>query len=85
MDTNKTNREEITVSESRAIIYIPDNAVDAELTFKIYVDGELVSATKTMDMKDIRDAIDDAAKNYFSDDDIFVITEKGRQYVNDLK
>lgn len=74
-------KEEIVVDESRAMIYIPDNSVEAELSFKIFVGGEIKSVSKKMNMKELQDAITDAEKNYIGEDDTFVITEEGKRWL----
>lgn len=80
-----SNKEEIVVDESRAMIYIPDNAVEAELSFKIFVDGGIKTVSKKMNMKELQEAIADAEKNYIGEDDTFVITEEGKRLLESLQ
>lgn len=48
-----SKKVEIMVDESRAMIYIPDNSVEADLSFKVFVDGEIKSVCKKMNMKEL--------------------------------
>lgn len=48
------------LSEVRSMLYIPKKAVEITLTAKVYHNGELISVSKTLDLQDIRRAIDDA-------------------------
>lgn len=78
-------KEEIVVDESRAMIYIPDNSVEAELSFKIFIGREIKSVCKKMNMKELQDAITDAEKNCIGEDDTFVITEEGKRWLESLQ
>lgn len=79
------SKEEIMVDESRAMIYIPDNSVEAALSFKIFVDGEIKTVCKKMNMKELQEAITDAENNYIGEDDTFVITEEGKRWLESLQ
>ena len=78
------NEEEVVINESRAMIYIPSESVEAELTFKIFSNGELKTVYKKMNMMELQEAITDARNNYMEDDDKFVLTDKGRQLAESL-
>lgn len=80
-----SKKVEIMVDESRAVIYIPDNSVEADLSFKVFVDGEIKSVCKKMNMKELQEAITDAEKNYIGEDDTFVITEEGKRWLESLQ
>lgn len=80
-----SKKVEIMVDESRAMIYIPDNSVEADLSFKVFVDGEIKSVCKKMNMKELQEAITDAEKNYIGEDDTFVITEEGKRWLESLR
>lgn len=80
-----SKKVEIMVNESRAMIYIPDNSVEADLSFKVFVDGEIKSVCKKMNMKELQEAITDAEKNYIGEDDTFVITEEGKRWLESLQ
>lgn len=68
---------EVELLQARAIIWIPENAVEGDMIFKIYHNGQIREVRRTMDMKEIREAIR-KGEDYIDDDDIFVLTEKGK-------
>lgn len=76
-----TNTELESFDELRAIVYLPENTVEAEIICKVYEDGKLVTASTTLSLADLRRAFEDAKKNYMEDDDTFELTDKGRQYL----
>lgn len=69
--------KDMELPEVRSMLYIPEKAVEITLTAKVYHNGELISFSKTLDLQEIRRAIADAENNYFEDDDVFCLTEKG--------
>ena len=73
--------EEISLNLKRAMLEIPENAVDAVFTFKIYDGGEIKEVKTTMNMSEIRAAIEDAERNYIGEDDMFVLTDEGRKLI----
>jgi hypothetical protein len=77
--------KEIVVDEARAMIYIPVNAVEAELSFQIYDNGQLRNVAKKMNMQEIVEAISDAKNNYIGEDDLFVLTDVGQKYLEELE
>lgn len=70
--------EEIIPTE-RAMIYLPKNSVKITITAIIYENDELVSVSCDLDLSEIRKAFADAEENYIEDEDIFVLTEKGKR------
>ena len=72
------------LTEARAIVYIPENAVEVEINATIYDNGSLIKVGKTMTMKEIQEAFRNAEENYIEDDDEFVVTEKGREWLESL-
>ena len=77
--------EYIDLTETRAMIYIPENSVEITLIAKVFENGTITECKKKLDMKDCREAIEDAEKNYIEDDDLYAITDKGRAYLGQLK
>lgn len=67
---------DIFLTENRAIVHIPEDTIELKLICKIYLDGELREVEKTLSMKEVRKALDDADKNYIEDDDTFIATDK---------
>jgi len=76
--------ELVELTSARAMIYVPENAVEAELTFKVYQDGKLFDVSQKMDMKEIAEAVRKAEEGYIDEDDRFVLTDAGRAYVDEI-
>ena len=77
--------EEVELQEHRAMVYIPENAVSVTLNAKIFQNGKLMDVSKEMSMQEIQTAFRKADEGYIDDDDVFVLTDKGRQYLEDRK
>ena len=75
----------IELTSVRAMIYVPENAVECELTFTVYQDGELHKVSQTMGMTELREAIRDAEEGYIGDDEVFTLTDKGRQWLDEMR
>lgn len=71
--------EEIELESSFAVIQIPTYAVEVTISAKVYVNGKLKTVSQLLDMKAIRDAVEEANKNYIPADAVFTLTEKGRE------
>lgn len=76
--------EEIEFIENRAMIPIPENAVEIEICAKVYHDGEIIKAYKTLSFSEVQTAVRKAAEGYIDEDDRFFITDKGREYLEQL-
>ena len=72
------------LSEARAMVYIPENAVEVEINATIYENGKLIKVGKIMTMKEVQEAFRDAEENYIDDNDKFVVTEKGLEWLEGL-
>ena len=75
---------EVELSEARAMVYIPEGSVELEINATVYENGELIKVGKTMTLKEIQEALRDAEENYISDDDKFVVTENGIEWLDRL-
>ena len=84
-DTMENENPIIELTSVRAMIYVPENAVEGELTFTVYQDGELSKVTQTMDVKELREAIRNAEEGYIDEDDVFTLTDKGRQWLDEMR
>ena len=73
--------EEIELVEHRAMITLPEIAIEVKIEAIVYIEGELHTVTKTLNMSDIRDAFQKADDGYIDDEDKFYITEKGKEYL----
>ena len=70
--------------QHRAIVEMPENAVEITIDAKVYHDGELISVKRKMDMSEIREAFQKADDGYIDDDDRFVLTEKGKAFFDEI-
>lgn len=71
------DKEEIELVSHRAMLEVPNNAVEARMLIKVFQDGELIEVSRTLDMDEIREAFRKADDGYIDDDDRFVLTDKG--------
>lgn len=65
--------------EHHAVIDLPENAVSITVNIDVYQDGEIETVSKAYDINDIRVMFNKADVGYFADDDMWVLTEKGRK------
>ena len=77
--------EMVELMNHRAMIELPENAVEVTVNAKVYHDGKLISVGRTMDMEEIRTAFRKADDGYIDDNDRFEITEKGKAWLDELK
>ena len=75
MENNE--QEYIELQEHRAMIYLPEKAVEIIVNAKVYIDGKIQKVSLTYDMEQIREMFRKADEGYIDDDDTFVITDKG--------
>lgn len=73
--------KEVVLNENRAMVYLPEDAVEVRFEAKVYHDGELITAQKILTMGDLREAFRKADEGYIDDDDVFVVTEKGKKWL----
>ena len=85
-NTNEWNQgEEIELDQEYIVLAIPETALEVKIEAKIYYDGELKTAIKKLNMKEVRDGFIDADENYFDPDAKFVLTEKGKALADILE
>lgn len=82
---NKEAPEEIYLEEHRAMICLPETVVEAVIECKIFCDGELKSVRKILNQADIREAFHKADIGYIDDEDTFVLTDKGKAYLEEMR
>lgn len=75
---------EIELNEKWAVIGLPEDAVEVEIKAKVYVNGEIVKVGKTLNMKELREAFQEAEYSYIPSDAVFYLIDKGREYVEGL-
>ena len=76
---------EIELKEHRAMIYLPENAVEATMIIKVFHDGELIEVKRVLGISDLRIAFQKADEGYIDDDDRFEITDKGREWLESFQ
>ena len=75
----------VELDEHRAMIYLPENAVEVKVSAKVYHEGEIIDASKKMTLEDIREAFRKADDGYVDDDDVFYLTDKGKALLEEYK
>lgn len=75
----------IDLMEHRAMIYMPEDAVEVTINAKIYLEGKLMNVSKVMSIAEIREAFQKADDGYIDDEDRFVITEKGKAFLEAMR
>lgn len=80
MPNEPENKQEIELTNERAILEIPENCVSLTLNCTVFLDGKLQTlktVTRTLNMKEIQEAVRKAAVGYIDDDDKIYLTDKG--------
>jgi len=75
----------IELTEHRAMVLLPEDAVEVEMNAMVYHEGKLVDVSRTLSMADLREAFRKADEGYIDDDDQFVLTEKGKAFFEELE
>lgn len=79
------DRVMVELTSVRAMIYVPENAVEALMTFTVYENGKLNKVEQKMDMHELQEAICKADEGYIDEDDRFVLTDEGRAWLEEMK
>lgn len=74
-EVKKDEREYIDLKEERAIIMLPEDSVEIEISATIYKDGELCYVSKCLNNKELHKAFCDAEENYIDPTDMFELVE----------
>ena len=75
--------EEVELMNHRAMIEIPENAVELDLRIKVFENGELIKVGAKYSLNDIREMFRKADEGYIDDDDTFTITDKGLAWLEE--
>lgn len=75
--------ETIMLTEKYIVLGIPEDTVEATITVKVYLDGELQTVEKKLGMSEVRAAFKEAEENYIPSDAVFQITEEGRRFLEE--
>ena len=73
----------VTLANHRAIVELPENAVEVEINAKVFKDGTLLDVSTTMSMEDIRESFRKADDGYIDENDTFCITEAGMKWMEE--
>ena len=76
---------EIELKEHRAMIYLPENAVEATMIVKVFHVGKLIEVKRVLEISDLRNAFQKADEGYIDDDDRFEITDKGLEWLESFQ
>lgn len=74
----------IELMDHRAMVTFPEESVEVTMNVKVFHDGELMEVHKKLDMGEIREAFRKADNGYIDEDDRFVLTDKGKAYLEEL-
>ena len=77
-------RKTVELAESRAIVYLPEDAVSATITAKVWNGEDVVTVAKELTFQELRKAFDDADENYLEDTDEFVLTDFGKRSAEEM-
>ena len=77
--------ETIELMNHRAMVELPESAVEVTLNAKVYHEGKLLKVGRTLDMNEIRTAFQKADDGYIDDEDMFVVTEKGKAWLDEQR
>lgn len=84
-DNQVEQAQEIEIDQDRAMLYIPHNALEGTLEFKIYLNGEIRTVHTTLNQDELNEAVRKADEGYIDEDDRFVLTDEGREHLEYLK
>lgn len=78
------DEKEFKLKEERALIWLPDTALRVELVVDVYINGMIAKVSQELDFEKIKKAFRDA-ENYIGDEDTFILTEKGKSLLEELR
>lgn len=79
----ESKQETVELINHRAMVELPENAVEITVNAKVFHDGGLINVSKKLDMNEIRTAFQKADDGYIDDEDTFEITEKGKAWLDE--
>ena len=75
--------KEVELASDYIVLEIPQNSVEVAVIAKVWTGKEIQTVTKTLGMKEIRDAVKEAESIYIPPDALFVLTDVGRKYLDE--
>lgn len=85
MAENLIGGKELDLDCEHLVLLVPKDTVELAITAKVYYNGELIPMNKKMSFAEVREAFEEAEEGYIPSDAKFVITEKGKEYLQKLE
>jgi len=84
MDQDLHGEKFIELMEHHAVIDIPEDTVSMDICIHVLVDGKIETVQKGFNLQDIREMFNKADDGYYADDDVWTLTDKGRELADKL-
>ena len=84
MDQDLHDEKFIELMEHHAVIDIPEDTVSMDICIHVLVDGKIETVQKGFNLQDIREMFNKADDGYYADDDVWALTDKGRELADKL-
>ena len=75
----------VELTEKPIVLWMPEDAVEISIEAKVWMGDEIKKCQKKLNFAELRDAFKDAEENYIDPDATFVLTDKGREFVEESK
>lgn len=79
----KKKNAEIELPNGYAMIELPLHSVEATITAKVWMNGEVQEVQRTMNMEEIQAAFKESECVYIPPDAVFQLAETGKKYFED--
>ena len=66
------------------VLCSPESTLELDIRAKIYMDGDTYKVSTHMDYMEVRDAINDAKRNYIPDDALFMLAPTKEEKLKNL-
>ena len=84
METGNT-QSTVEFTTEYAVFEIPIHTLSIDMNLKVFDGEKIIECTRSYSMDDVRAAVSDAEENYIPEDATWTLTEKGREYLEELK
>lgn len=85
MADNLMGGEELNLDCEYLVLLVPRDTVELAVTAKVFYNGELIPVNRKMTFAEVREAFKEAEEGYIPSDAKFVLTEKGKEYLQKLE
>ena len=75
---------EVELISTKIMMQIPENAIEVNVSCKVYLDGEIKEVWQTLSLAEIRERMQDAEENYIDPDAKYRLTDKGIEHAQSL-